>query len=157
MHVIEETPGMILISTSSQNIDRLVTIFKAAKQTDRRLIIDFYTAEVLDRLKDYARLPQASWRRIRVCYPWYVAKRFEKLGLNDILVRHRPNGIRWKRLNEIENKAVMLIRPGFLWDIKRHLDLNDATWIYSMWPGYFEKSQSLRKLKSYLENKNVRY
>ena len=86
-----------------------------------------------------------------------MAGRFEKLGLKDIIERHRPNGIKWTRLNEIENKAVMLIRPGFLWNIKRYLDLNDAAWIYSMWPGYFEKSQSLRKLRSFLESKTVRY
>ncbi len=157
IRVIEKTSGIVLVSVSSQNIDRLVTIFKAAKQTNRRLIIDFYTAEVLDRLKDHARLPQASWGRIRVCYPRFVSKYFEKMGLKAILERHRPNGIRWKRLNENENKTVMLIRPGFLYDIKKYLDLKEATWIYSMWPGYFEKSQSLRKLKSYLESKNIRY
>ncbi len=67
------------------------------------------------------------------------------------------NGIKWAKLNEIENKAVMLIRPGFLYDIKKFLDLKDATWIYSMWSGYFGKSQSLRKLRSYFESKNVRY
>jgi ribonuclease J len=155
--VIEETLGIVLISVSSQNIDRVVTIFKAAKQTGRRLIIDFYTAEVLDRLKDYASLPQASWGPIHVCYPRYVAKNFERLGLKDILEKHRSNGIRWKRSNEIESKAVMLVRPGFLYDIKKYLELKDASWIYSMWPGYFEKSPSLRKLKSYLESKGVRY
>jgi len=58
-----------------------------------------------------------------VCYPQLLARRFEKLGLGDILKRHRSNGIRWTRLNEIENKAVMLIRPGFIWDIKKFLDL----------------------------------
>jgi len=147
----------LFVSASSQNIDRVVTIFKAAKQTGRLLVIDFYTAEVLDRLKDHARLPQASWGGIRVCYPWFVARYFEKLSLKDVLEKHRSNGIRWTRLNEVENKAVMLIRPGFLFDIKKYLKLKDATWIYSMWPGYFEKSQSLRKLRSYLENKKVRY
>jgi ribonuclease J len=135
----------------------LVTIFNATKQANRRLIIDFYTAKILDRLKDYARLPNASWGRIRVCFPRFVAGYFERLGLKDILEKHRSNGIRWTRLNEIENQAVMLIRPGFLYDIKKFLDLNDATWVYSMWPGYFEKSKSLRKLKSYLDNKKVRY
>jgi len=157
VRVIEKTPGIVLVSVSSQNIDRLVTIFKAAKQAGRKLIIDFYTAEVLDRLKDYGRLPQASWGSIRVCYPRYVAKRFEKMGLKSILEKHRSNGIRWMRLNEIGNKAVMLIRPGFLYDIKKILDLNGATWIYSMWPGYFEKSPALRKLRSYLESKGVGY
>ena len=51
----------------------------------------------------------------------------------------------------------MLIRPGFLRDIKRFLDLKEASWIYSMWPGYFEKSQALRNLKAYLEEKRVRF
>jgi ribonuclease J len=155
--VIEETPGIVLVTTSSQNIDRIVTIFRAAKRTNRRLIIDFYTAEILERLKTFANLPHASWPRIRVCYPQFLARRFEELGLKDILVRHRENGIKWTRIKEIESNAVMLIRAGFLWDIKKFLDLNGATWIYSLWPGYFERSKPLRKLKSYLEGKGVRY
>ncbi len=155
--VIEKTPGIVLVTTSSQNIDRLVTIFKATIRTDRKLIIDFYTAEILERLKTYAKLPQASWAKVKVCYPQLLARRFEKLGLNDILARHRQNGIRWTKIREVENNAVMLIRAGFLWDIKRHLDLSGATWIYSLWPGYFERSKPLRNLKSYLEDKGVRY
>jgi len=157
VQVIEETAGIVLVTTSSQNIDRIVTIFKATKRTGRRLIIDFYTAEILERLKTYAKIPHASWPIIRVCYPHFLARRFEKLGLNDILAMHRQNGIKWTRIREIENDAVMLVRAGFLWDIKKFLKLKDATWIYSLWPGYFERSKPLRNLKSYLEDKGVRY
>jgi ribonuclease J len=120
------------------------------------LIIDFYTAEVLERLKKYARLPQPSWPRIRVCYPQRIANRFERAGLEDILKRHRGNGITWKRIKEIEGRVVMLIRAGFLWDLKTFLDLKGGTWIYSMWHGYLYQSETLRNLKSYLEEKNVR-
>jgi len=157
VQVIEQTPGIVLVTTSSQNIDRIVTIFKATKRTGRMLIIDFYTAEILERLKTYAKLPQASWSRVKVCYPQILSRRFEELGLKDILVKHRKNGIKWTRINEIEDRAVMLIRTGFFWDIKRFLGLKDATWIYSLWPGYFERSKPLRNLKSYLEDKGVRY
>ena len=114
------------VTTSSQNIDRLVTIFRATKRTGRRFVIDFYTAEILERLKTYAKLPRASWAKIRVCYPQLLARRFEQLGLDDILVRHRQNGIKWTRINEIENNVVMLIRAGFLYDIKRVLGLEGA-------------------------------
>ena len=155
--VIEETPGIVLITTSSQNIDRIVTIFKAAMKTGRKLIIDFYTAEILERLKTFAKLPQASWANIRVCYPQLLARWFEQIGLDDILVRHRKNGINWTRIREIEGNAVMLIRAGFLYDLKKFLSLEDATWIYSLWPGYFERSNSLRNLRSYLKDKGVRY
>ncbi|MBW2671155.1 MAG: MBL fold metallo-hydrolase, partial [Deltaproteobacteria bacterium] len=157
VRVIEETPGIVLVTTSSQNIDRIVTIFKATKRTGRRFIIDYYTAEILERLKTYAKIPQASWRRIRVCYPYFLGQRFEKIGLKNILDRHREEGIKWTRIRETEDNAVMLIRAGFLYDIKKHLDLNGATWIYSLWPGYFKRSKPLRKLRAYLEGKGVRY
>jgi ribonuclease J len=156
LQVILETPGIVMVSASSQNIDRLVTIFKAAQRSQRRFIIDFYTAEVLELLGKYARIPQASWHRIKVCYPQSLARRFEELGMSDILARHRKNGISWTRLKEIEPQSIMLIRPGFLWDMKKFLNLKDATWIYSMWPGYFRTSKPLNKLRSYFEEKNVR-
>lgn len=154
---IEETQGITLVTTSSQNIDRLVTIFKAARRCNRLFIIDFYTAELLEILKGYANLPNAAWPTIRVCCPQFLARQFEKQGWNDILNRHRENGIKWTRINEKKDKLVMLVRPGFMLDIKRFVDLSRATWIYSMWPGYFERSQSLRKLKSFLHEQGVRY
>lgn len=154
---MEETQGITLVTTSSQNIDRLVTIFKAARRCNCMFIIDFYTAELLEILKEYANLPNAAWARIRVCYPQFLARQFEKQGWNDILNRHRENGIKWIRINEKKDKLVMLVRPGFMLDLKRFVDLSRATWIYSMWPGYFERSQSLRKLKSFLQEQGVRY
>jgi len=154
--VISETPGIVMVSASGQNIDRLVTIFKAAQRSRRRFIIDFYTAEILELLGKYARIPQASWPRIRVCYPKLLADRFEEIGLKYILTKHRENGIKWTRLRELEPQSVMLVRPGFRWDIRKFLNLKDATWVYSMWPGYFQTSKPLNKLRSYFEEKNVR-
>jgi len=155
--VIEETPGIVLVTTSSQNIDRIVTIFKAAVRAGWKLIIDFYTAEILERLKTYAKLPQASWHQIKVCYPQILARWFEQLDLDYILARHRQNGIKWAQIRKMENNAVMLIRAGFLYDIKKFLSLDGATWIYSLWPGYFERNKPLRNLKTYLKDKGVRY
>lgn len=155
--IIEQIQGITLITTSSQNIDRLVTIFKAAKRCNCMFVIDFYTAEILDILKQYAKLPNAAWPRIRVCYPQFLARQFEKNGMENILSRHRNNGIKWTRINEKKGKIVMLVRPGFMADIKRFIDLNNAVWIYSMWLGYFERSNSLKKLKSFLLEQGVRY
>ena len=50
----------------------------------------------------------------------------------------------------------MLVRPNFLPNIKRFLSLEGATWIYSMWPGYFEKSAPLRNMRTYFQEKGVR-
>ena len=154
---IQKTQGITLVTTSSQNIDRLVTIFKAANQCDHKFIIDFYTAEILELLKEYAKLPNAAWSQIRVCYPQYLARFYEQRGLKDVLERHRLNGIKWSRINDNRSNIVMLLRPGFMTDIKRFINLDGATWIYSMWPGYFDRSPSLQKLKTFLQESNVEY
>jgi ribonuclease J len=156
VRVITKTPGIVLVSTSGQNVDRLVTIFKAAQRTQRILVIDFYIAEILERLGRYANIPQASWPRIRVCYPYLLAQRFEKLGLADLLEKHRQHGIKWTRLQEVEDKAIMLVRPNFMPNIRRFLSLEGATWVYSMWPGYLEKSAPLRNMRMYFQRKGVR-
>jgi len=155
--VMSETKGICLVTTSSQNIDRLVTLFKATKRAGRMFVIDFYTAEILDILKKHVRLPNASWPNIRVCYPQFLARMFEEKGMEDILSRHRLNGIKWTRINEKKEDIVMLVRPGFLYDLKRFIELDGATWIYSMWPGYFERTRSLRKFRDYMQENGVRY
>ena len=48
LRAFNETEGIHLVWTSSQNIDRLVTIFRAAKRAGRVLVIDLYTAVVLE-------------------------------------------------------------------------------------------------------------
>jgi ribonuclease J len=47
VHVFSTTEGLALIHTSAQNIDRIVSIFRASKQTGRKLVIDLYTAAIL--------------------------------------------------------------------------------------------------------------
>ena len=155
--VIEETEGIVFVTAAGQNIDRLVTIFKAAKRTGRKFIIDPYTAEVLDSLEEYPRLPKTSWPRIRVAFSRPVAEILEKAGRQDILEKHRKNGVRWQRINEYPNEFVVLIRPSSLGPVKRYLDIDKAAWIYSMWPGYFEKSRSLKRLKKYFESHGMNY
>jgi len=153
--LIAETPGIVMVSASSQNIDRLVTLFRAAIHSQRFFIIDFYTAEILERLGHYANIPQPSWSKIRVCYPKRMGKWFVRLGLRDILAKHRQNEIRWTRLKAIEDKVVLLVRPNFLDDIEK-LSLEGATWIYSLWPGYLERESSLQRLRNYFQEKGVR-
>ena len=156
LRVINETAGIVLVTAAGQNIDRLVTIYKAAKRARRRFVIDFYTAEILEKLGKYARVPQPSWPGVRVCYPQRLARWFEFRRLGDILERQRPYGISWRAIKKIEDRTVMLTRPGFLPDIQEHLALDNATWIYSMWPGYMHKSDAFDELRAYLKEKAAR-
>ena len=52
MALFDRTKGRVFVSWSGQNIDRTVTLYRAAKRTQRTLVIDLYTADVLDRISD---------------------------------------------------------------------------------------------------------
>jgi len=51
---------MTLLYFSAQNIDRLVSFYRASLKTGKIFVIDFYTANILGCLKDYARIPYPS-------------------------------------------------------------------------------------------------
>jgi ribonuclease J len=155
--VIKKAEGLVFVTAPSQNIDRIVTIFKAAKRTGRKFIIDPYTAEVLDCLDRYPRIPKPSWPSILVAYSGPVIERLEQAGRTDILEKHRKNGIKWDRMNKHRNEFVILLRPSALGPVKKYLDISQAVWIYSMWPGYFEKSPSLQRLKKFFQDSGVTY
>lgn len=60
--LFQRTKGRVFVSWSAQNIDRTVTLYRAAKRTGRTLVIDLYTADVLDRISARTRLPRApAW------------------------------------------------------------------------------------------------
>ncbi len=63
--------GINLIYTSGQNIDRLVSIFRACRRTGKILALDFYIANVLKTLSAYGRLPYPSkdFPEIKVFFP----------------------------------------------------------------------------------------
>jgi ribonuclease J len=155
VRAVNKTKGIVLVTTASQNIDRLVTIFKAARRTGRMLVIDIYTAEVLDSLKDYPRIPKSWWGGVRVCLSHSIAKRLIEAGREDAIRQHREKMIRWPRINERRGKSIVLIRGSMIGPVKRFIDLEGALWVYSMWPGYLEKSESLKRLKDYLEGAGV--
>jgi len=151
VRVISKTKGIVLVTTASQNIDRLVSIFRSAKRTGRVLVIDIYTAEVLDSLQEYPRIPKASWKGVRVSLSGAIARRLIEVGREDIVRRHRPNIIKWPKINERKDRYIVLIRGSMVGPLKRYMDLKDAAWIYSLWPGYLERSESLDRLKKYLD------
>ena len=57
------TKGRVFVAWSAQNIDRTVTLYRACLKTGRTLVVDLYTAEVLEMLGEFGKLPQPDWSR----------------------------------------------------------------------------------------------
>ena len=108
VQAFRETKSIHFVWTSSQNIDRLVTIFRAAKRTGRLLLIDLYTAVVLE-ATGRERIPQASWDEVRVYIPHRQRVFIKENGLFDDLGRHRANRIFPEALPDLATRAVNVV------------------------------------------------
>lgn len=64
--LFEGTAGRVFVAWSGQNIDRTVTLYRAAKRTGRTLVVDLYTADVLDRIAEGTGLPRAGFPNLKV-------------------------------------------------------------------------------------------
>ena len=135
--IMRETTGMCLVWGSAQNIDRMVTIQKAANLTGRQLILDFYTAEILRAtgndaiiggIVDQARifLPGWQWQRIK---DNHLTKRMDP---------YWARRIKSEALQEAASKSVLLYRPSMQRELERANCLQGAGLVYSLWNGYLD-------------------
>lgn len=64
---IKDQKNLSFIISSSQNIDRVVSAFRACKRAGKTLIIDIYTAWVLEKLKQVSdHVPAMDWDLVKV-------------------------------------------------------------------------------------------
>ncbi|MDO9406779.1 MBL fold metallo-hydrolase, partial [Patulibacter sp.] len=76
MKVFKSKKEINFINTSAQNIDRLVTIYRACKRTNKLMVIDVYTAAIMKEMASYASIPFPStlFPEIKVMYPYFLSK-----------------------------------------------------------------------------------
>jgi len=137
VELFERTPGMALVWCSGQNIDRIVTVFRACKKAGRQFIIDMYTAEVL-RATGNERVPQADWDGIRVFLPASQKHRIIHEKAFDVSNSYRPYRIYSEQLAEAAPKSVMVFRPSMTRDLDRANCLEGAAVVCSLWAGYLD-------------------
>lgn len=139
-----ETQGLVVAFSSGQNIDRIVSLFKAARRSNRELVIDIYVAHVLSTICDLANIPVAEMDGVHVFYPFYLSKRLAKLGKEEWLFKFQLEKISSEELRKTPRRFLMLMRPSMDFDIDKRLNMHGAQAVWSMWSGYLDKSQSGR-------------
>lgn len=128
--------GFVGVCASAQNIDRVVSIYRACKRTGRTLLLDLYAMEVL-RATGNPRVPAAGWPNLAVYVPEYQRRHIARTKRFDLVDRYRPGRIYREAVSAFVSRAVMLFRPGMVRDI----DLIPGAWegarvIWSQWNGY---------------------
>ena len=142
--------GLSYIFTSSQNLDRLVSIYRAARHSGKTLVIDLYTAFVLDKLSVISPvIPQFDWKGVRVLYSYYHAQKLADLD-KALLYKYKSAKIELEEIRDTPNDKVLLAKDSryFRNIITKLKDSGKAIAIFSMWHGYLEKNDLAQFLES---------
>jgi len=153
VNIFEKTNGLVMVHASSQNIDRIVSIFRACKQARRTLVIDLYAAVILEATRN-KKLPQSDWPEIALFIPRLQRLQIKKNRWFDLLKRHSKNRIFVEELYEIAAKSVLLFRPLHIHDLEKADCLHGAVYIYSQWEGYW-KHKSYSFLRDWLKQHDI--
>jgi ribonuclease J len=87
------TRGMVLACYSPQNVDRVVTLFRAAKRCGRLLVLDLYGATITHATGRTDTIPQADWANVRVFVPLAQRLRIKRTGAFQRIARVGPHRI----------------------------------------------------------------
>jgi len=152
--LFKETQGMPLVNCSGQNIDRIVTVFNAAKRSNRQLILDMYTAHILDSTHN-KNVPQSFWKEVRVFLPFSQKLRIVQDKSFEISEKFKPDRIYPNQLAAVASQSVMLFRPAMRRDLEEANCLEGACLVYSMWDGYL-KEEKMKPFLNWLDQRNIK-
>jgi ribonuclease J len=151
--LFKETQGMPLVTCSGQNIDRIVTVFNAAKRSNRQLILDMYTAHILDSTQN-KNVPQSFWKEVRVFLPFSQKLRIVQDKSFAISDKFKPDRIYPNQLAAVAHKSVMLFRPAMRRDLEEANCLDGACLVYSMWDGYLS-DEKMKPFLNWLDQRGI--
>lgn len=140
--VFAETDGMCLVWCSSQNTDRLVSIWEASKRSARKLILDVYTAEIIQAAVD-PNLPCATDSHVSIYLPISQRQRIKREKAFEITNPYYPFRIYPEDLPKAAPDSAMIFRPSMLPELARARCLEGAHLISSVWAGYIRRDQDL--------------
>ncbi len=152
---IKKTKGMVLVSCSGQNIDRLVSVFKACLKTKRTMLIDLYVAVILESVEN-ASIPRPGWNNLKIFVPHWQRVRIKNSGDFSLIDRMKKYRVYHEDLAGIASKAVVAFRPSMARDFEKAECLNEAIAVWSMWPGYLENDHKVgKKFLKFCEHENL--
>jgi ribonuclease J len=138
VNLFRSTAGRVFVAWSAQNVDRTVTLYRACLKAGRTLVVDLYTAEVMEALAGFGRLPRPGWKNLKVVVTSAFARMYRRTGREAFVEKMVPHGISAAKLAETPEKWVVMVRPSLIRDYapKGVTPNPDDAWCWSMWRGY---------------------
>lgn len=133
---------LVTVIASGQNLDRLVSCFRAAKRSGRVLVIDPYQAYVLMKLAPLSRaIPQFTWDGVGVNFAPRQVERLKAAGMMQLVFEMRDKGkVSSDDLAADPGRYLMCARAsGRTVALLNHVGPQLVELVWSMWSGYWNR------------------
>lgn len=135
VELIRSAPTLVLATFSPQDVDRVVTLYRAARRTDRVFVADAYTAFVLHLVAGEAHVPRPTREAgIRV----YHNAAFRRKNLANLAQLFEPDRIELSEVLAAPERHLMAFRPSMTApDFGGQLP-DRVRVLYGYWAGYLQ-------------------
>ena len=132
---------MVAVMTSGQNVDRLVSCYKAARKSGRLLVIDPYQAYILRMLKDLSeRIPQFTWEKVKVGMVRHQNEFLEKAGCTEVVREMQRDSVSSGAMAGEPGRYLFCARGnGKNAKLLEKVGAGKVELVWSMWSGYWSK------------------
>ena len=158
---LREHRGLAFVTVSGQNIDRLVTLYRACIRSGRKLVIDPYVGHVLREIHGFSpNIPFPSMeygRNLGVYFPQRLCRRMRlRLGLGHLLDEFGFMRVRERELAADPDRYLVLARDSMAAELSEGLGglAENALFLYSLWRGYWEE-EKMQKLRGWVEERKM--
>ena len=153
---LKGSAGLVVMLGSAQNIDRLVTVYRATIKADRRLAVDLYTAEVAASTgRDTIPQVNPDWPKIAAYLPLRQRIRVKRTGQFHRTTAVKPQRVfdedldkapgAWVLFGAFQGHVPHLLKAGLL---------DGGAVIWSMWDGYLADQRG-QQLAASLEQAGI--
>jgi ribonuclease J len=151
----KEPEKINLVYASGQNIDRLVSVYRACVKTDKIFVVDVYVATVLKALAKFTPTlphPSKSFTNVKVIFSKWTSNRLSRENREPMLWRFKDYKVTKEEIAKNPSKFVMVVRPSMKYDLEHIAGIDGGNLIYSMWRGY-EKKKGTKDFIDYLKSR----
>jgi ribonuclease J len=155
--VLKNNDNLSLLISSSQNIDRIVSAYKAAIKANKIFVIDIYTAWVLEKLKlASSNVPNMNWDDVGVIKK-FGGNYYQKLKENENYFRNFKFEVfnHIVEIDDIKNNPqnyFLKISPWHIDKVLNYCEIKTSNIIYSQWLGYLKEEFSSKKAVELFKN-----
>lgn len=164
IEILRETDrNVVFACCSGQNIDRIVTFYKAARRTGSLLVIDPYTACALKAIENPKnKIPQMDWTSVRVFIANYYGHGDIYVSkINDSAFKGLLPGLGRAKIKPndfptLRQKVILLMRDTMIPALQQIPAIKGSKLVYSQWHGYLDKEDDrTAKLKSFIREHDL--